>query len=141
MHINISDRKGKVFLMNTTAGLVIIGALVAILLWQKMSPVPVAPSNVPDPIVIDDGPIYAYPVTYTSSPWRIPAYSYGSVNNYRRFHQPNATRAWTPRVTRISHMRSPPAPVTRPFVPLPHPSAIPRIAMSHPIRSSGTRSR
>lgn len=97
--------------MNTAVGLAIIGALVAILLWQNAIPdnqEPVPEQHEPF-FIIKEEPVYNYPVTFTSNPWRIPAYSYGSTYEYRRFHSP------------IVHPRQ-------------HgPSVIPRIAMSHPI--------
>lgn len=98
--------------MNTTVGLLIIGALVAVLFWQKTAAEEPKPGYA-ETVTINERPAYEYPTTYTSSPWRIPAYSYGSTYEYRRFHSP---------------IVSPRCGV---------PSVIPRISMSHPIRGGG----
>jgi hypothetical protein len=127
---NISTCTSRRYTMNTAVGLAVIGVLVVILLWSKMqepAPAP-APVAAPEPpVVIEERPVYVYPTTYTSSPWRIPAYSYGSIYDYQRFHRPYVPISWSRPPLRL--------PGPRPYGPrYPFPSPVPRAAMGHPMR-------
>lgn len=123
-----------------TAVALLLGGVIALLLWTIL----MGNSKSDDDddgesanvTIVDARPRYDYPLSWSDSPYRIPAWSYGSSWAYRRHHQP-----WYPQAHHrpvISQFYRPghlALPLRQPASP--GPSPVGRIAMSHPIRASG----
>jgi hypothetical protein len=121
----------------TTIGLLLVCvmlAAIAYLLSQRSSSIVVA-----DSAVVDDGPVYDYPVSYTPSYYWIPANSYGSIYDYRRYHGPwrwHPTTYMAPPASGARYMAPYGGGYSRPPRVGHVPSMVPRAGMSHPTAPS-----
>lgn len=122
-----------------TAVALLLGGVIALLLWVVLTGNSKSeddeddePANV---TIVDARPRYNYPLSWSDSPYYVPAWSYGSTWAYRRQH-----RGWYPEAHhrpvisqfyRPGHNALPPRLMAQP-----RPSHVGRIAMSHPIRPS-----
>lgn len=118
-----------------TAVALLLGGVIALLLWAALAPRGSEEDRDDEPAnvtVVDARPRYDYPLSWSDSPYYVPAWSYGSTWAYRRHHRGLLPRPYVPYAYRPGHHALP----ARPHVPM-HSSPTARVAMSHPIRASG----
>lgn len=124
-----------------TAVALLLGGAIALLLWAALTRNQPGSEDDKDDepasvTIVDARPRYEYPLSWSDSPYYVPAWSYGSSWAYRRHH-----RGWYPQSSpypRISQFYRPGHHALPPRGTAPgHSSPVGRIAMSHPIRTSG----